>query len=85
MIRYFTAVLLICCILLSVEYYLLFINCYKVAILQELIEAEYCSCLFSVDFTPVLSYLIVVIIIFSIASDGYMLCMQCCKVLKCSN
>ena len=80
MVRYFTAVLVICCIL-GVEY-LLHIYCYKAATWQKLREAEYCSCSFSAGFTPVISYLIVVLIISSIASAEYMLHMQCCKVAK---
>ena len=80
MIRYFTAVLVICCIL-SVEY-LRLIVCYKAAALQMLREAEYYSCPFSSDFSPMVSYLIAVLIIPSIACVQHMLRMQCCKVAK---
>ena len=50
MIRYFTAVLIICCIL-SAEY-LLLMQCYKVATLQHLTAAEYFTFLFSAECTP---------------------------------
>ena len=60
MIRYFTAVLVVCCIL-SVEY-LLLIQCYKAAALQKQTEAEYYSCPFSSDLSPMVSYLIAVLI-----------------------
>ena len=60
MIRYFTAVLVICCIL-CVEY-LLLIQCYKAAALQKQTEAEYYICPFSSDFSPMVSYLTVLII-----------------------
>ena len=69
MIRYFTAVLVICCIL-SVEY-LLLIQCYKAAALQKQTEAEYYSCPFSSDLSPMVSYLIAVLIIRSIACVEY--------------
>ena len=80
MIRYFTAVLVICCIL-SVEY-LLLIQSYKAAALQKQTEAEKYSCPFSADFIPVVSYLIAALFISSIPCVEYMLHMQCCKVAK---
>ena len=73
--------LVICCILRAE--YLLHIKCCKAATLQKLREAENGSCSFSADFTPMVCYLIAVIIS-SITSAEYMLHMQCCKVANSS-
>ena len=80
MIRFFTALLVICCIF-SVEY-LVLIQCYKAAALQKQTEAEQYSCPFSSDYPPMVRYLIAVLNIPSIACVEYMLRMQCCKVVK---
>ena len=74
MIRYFTAVLVICCVLI-VEGMLL-MQCHKATTLQKLIEAEYCKSPFSADFILMVSYLIAVLIVSSIASVVY-ICICC--------
>ena len=50
--------------------------------LQHLTAAEYCTCTFSADCTPIVRYLLAVVVICYIASVENMLHMQCCKVAK---
>ena len=52
--RFFVAVLFIYCII-SVEY-LLHVQCYKVAKMQHLIVAEYCTSSFPTDYLDILLY-----------------------------
>ena len=55
-------------------------QCYKVATLQHLTAAEYCTSPYSADYTPMVRYLIAVLVICCIASVEIML--QCGKVAK---
>ena len=57
-------------------------QCYKVTTTQHLTVAEYYTCIFLADSTPMVRYLIAVLVICYIASVEYMLHMQCCKVAK---
>ena len=77
------AVLIICCIL-SVKY-LLLMQCYITATLQQLTAAAYYSCLISAYCVPVVSYFIAAFSICYVASVEYMLHMQCCRVAKIQN
>ena len=55
--------------------YLLHVQCYKVANLQDLIVAEYHTFSFPTDFTAILSYYIVVLIMGYIPSAaGFLKC-----------
>ena len=74
--------LMICCI--STVEYLLLMQCYKTATLQQLRAAACCSCSFSAYFKPVVSYIIAALSICYVASVEYMLHMQCCRVAKYS-
>ena len=67
--------LIICCVT-SVEY-LLHMQCYKVALLQHLIVAEYYTYSFPADFNAIPSYYISVLIICYIRSAEYLRQMQC--------
>ena len=71
---------IICC-MISVEY-LLLMQCYRVTTSQHLTVAEYYTCMFSAACTPMVRYLIAVLVFCYIASVEYMLHMQCCKVAK---
>ena len=66
--------------MISVEY-LLLMQCYKVTS-QHLTVAEYYTCTFSADCTPMVRNLIAVLVICYMASVEYMLHMQCCMVAK---
>ena len=57
-------------------------QCCKVAKLQHLPVAEYNICLFLMDFIPMLSYFMAMLIACYISTVEYMLHMQCCNVTK---
>ena len=75
LLSHFRVELIICCVT-SVEY-LLHMQCYKVAILQHLIVAEYYIYLLPADFIPIPSYYISVLVICYIPSAEYLAHMQC--------